>query len=82
MEKKIMNNKFTAHPFAQLASTEVELVSGGSLKGDIRLVTMKAQEDGAGDGSVFTTALGEDGNGPIYTTQAVGEEGGDLPPVF
>ena len=77
-----MNTKSTAHPFAQLALTEVEHVSGGSLKGDIKLVTMKAQEDGAGDGSVFTTALGEDGTGPIYTTHAVGEEGGDLPPLF
>lgn len=77
-----MNTKHTAHPFAQLASADVEQVNGGSLPGDFKLVTMKVPEDGVGDGKVFTTALGEDGNGPIYTTQATGEEGGDLPPLF
>lgn len=77
----MINTKPTAHPFALLASADVEQVNGGSLKGDFKLVTMKVPEDGIDDGKVFTTALGEDGNGPIYTTQAVGEEGGDLPPL-
>ena len=77
-----MKNKHTAHPFAQLALADVEQVNGGSLSGDFKLVTMKVPEDGIDDGKVFTTALGEDGNGPIYTTQAMGEEGGDLPPLF
>ena len=78
--------KLTAHPFAQLASADVEQVSGGYLKGEIKQVTLRIPEDGISDlrseGGAFTTAVGEDGPGPVQTTMAVGEEGGDFPATF
>lgn len=79
------NTNLTAHPFAQLAAADVAQVNGGNL-GEFKLVTMKTPEDGISDvmseGGVLTTAIGEDGNGPVQTTMAVGEEGGDFPTTF
>lgn len=78
--------KLSAHPFAQLASADIEQVSGGDLKGSIKQVTLKIPEDGISslrsEGGAFTMAIGEDGNAPIYTTMAIGEEGGDLAATF
>lgn len=55
------NAQLTAHPFAQLTSTATEQVGGGILESEMKYITF---------------GLYEDGTGPIYTTQAIGEEGG------
>lgn len=55
------NTKLAAHPFAQLATAVTEQVSGGFYPTNSKFITF---------------GIGEDGTGPIYTTLAVGEEGG------
>ena len=56
------NTKLSTHPFAQITTTDIEQVGGGSPT------------------PYITWGIGEDGNGPIYTTMATGEEGGyDMP---
>jgi hypothetical protein len=68
MEIKIMNTKLPAHPFAQIATTDIEQVSGGVPAGNFKFVTF---------------GYDEDGEGPIFTTLALGEEGGhELPAEF
>lgn len=79
------NTKLAAHPFAQIASTDMAQVSGGTL--DFKQVTMKYPEDGISnlleESGDLTKIAGEDGTGPIFTTQAIGEEGGhDLPELM
>jgi hypothetical protein len=87
MEIKIMNTKLPAHPFAQIATTDIEQVSGGVPVGDFKLVTMRHPEDGIStltdEGGVISKPSLESGDGPIFTTMAVGEEGGhDFPILF
>ncbi len=55
------NTKLAAHPFAQLTTTVAEQVSGGIYPTSSKFITF---------------GIGEDGTGPIYTTLAIGEEGG------
>jgi len=73
------NTKLSTHPFAQIATADIEQVSGGIPvpRPDLKLVTMAIPEDGV------SYVFQEDGNGPIVTTLAIGEEGGhDLPPTI
>ena len=73
------NTKLSTHPFAQIATADIEQVSGGVpvRRPDLKPVTMAIPEDG------ISYVFQEDGDGPIYTTMALGEEGGqDLPPSF
>lgn len=77
-----MNTKFDTHPFAQLTAMDAEHVNGGSLRDTFKPITMRIPEDGINPGPIVTKPLEEDGNGPIYTTLALGEEGGDLPPLL
>lgn len=75
-------NNTQSHPFAQVSFDQAEQVSGGlKLVDGIKLPESKITSIAA-EGGVFTTALGEDGKGPVYTTLAVGEEGGNLPVLF
>ena len=67
----MMNTKLPVHPFAQITTTDIEQVNGG--------LTMKQPEDGVGSVSKLSD---ETGTGPIFTTLAVGEEGGGLPELF
>ncbi len=75
----MMNTKLPVHPFAQITTADIEQVSGGLTSGDFKLVTMKQPEDGVG---TVTKLIDETGTGPIFTTLAVGEEGGGLPELF
>lgn len=81
------NTQLTAHPFAQIASADMAHISGGTLSLDIKQVTLKIPEDGISnlleESGDITKIAGEDGSGPIFTTQAIGEEGGhDLPELM
>lgn len=55
------NTQLTTHPFGKLTSAATEQVSGGIAATEVKYITF---------------GLYEDGTGPIYTTQAIGEEGG------
>jgi hypothetical protein len=79
MEITMMNTKLPVHPFAQITTTDIEQVNGGLSSGDFKFVTMKQPEDGVGSVSKLSD---ETGTGPIFTTLAVGEEGGGLPELF
>lgn len=73
------NTKLSTHPFAQIATADIAQVSGGNLirVPDFKVVTMRHPEDG------ISYVFDEDGDGPIVTTMAIGEEGGhDLPPTI
>ena len=73
------NTKLSTHPFAQIATADIAQVSGGVpvRRPDFKVVTMAIPEDGV------SYVFQEDGDGPIHTTLALGEEGGqDLPPSF
>jgi hypothetical protein len=55
------------HPFRIITETEIKEVTGGIVAGD--------------GGCVPSYKIGEDG-GPIYTTMATGEEGGEPRDIF
>jgi hypothetical protein len=55
-------NQVNNHPFRIITEAEITEVTGGIVAGD--------------GGCVITYKVGEDG-GPIYSTQAIGEEGGN-----
>jgi hypothetical protein len=77
MEINMNNTKLATHPFAQISSADIEQVNGGNRIPNFKAVTMAYPEDGISN--IFT----EDGNGPIYTTLAIYEDGGsDLPLEF